>query len=175
MKTLLARAAALTAALLLPLATVPASTATAQAQTLPGWTTTNSSWTNPRATQPMVTNLRYATHAGFDRVVISIDGRIPSWRATYQRHFVYDASGAPVPIRGGIQLVLMARAHDLAGHNVYRGPRLVRPGFDALKAIALTGDFEGHVTFAFGLDPQHTPYRIFRLSSPQRLVIDFKH
>ncbi len=39
----------------------------------------------------------------------------------------------------------------------------------------MTGDFEGQVTFAFGLRPRLTPYRIFRLHEPQRLVIDFKH
>lgn len=170
---LLARAAAAAAALLLPLAPMVAAPATAA--TLPAWRTTDSSWTNPLAHQPEVTDLRYATHRGFDRVVISIDGRIPSWRATYERSFVYDASGKPVPIRGGLLLVLMARAHDLSGHDVYAGPNLARPGFDALKALAMTGDFEGQVSFGFGLDPRHTPYRIFALHDPQRLVVDFKH
>ena len=57
----------------------------------------------------------------------------------------------------------------------YRAPKLVRPGFPALKAIAMTGDFVGRVTFAFGLQPRRTPCRIFRLHDPQRLVIDFRH
>jgi len=171
MKLLPARAvglaAALTAALVL---------AVAPAQALPAWTTENSSWENPRAHMPMVTDLRYATHPNFDRVVIDIDGRIPGWKATYHHRFFYDGSGAPVPIRGGLQVVLFpARAHDNAGHDVYDGPNLVRPGFPTLKAIAMTGDFEGYVTFAFGLDPQRSPYRIFKLHDPQRIVIDFKH
>lgn len=147
----------------------------APTQALPAWTTSNSSWTNPRAWQPLVTDLRYATHPNFDRVVIDIEGRIPSWHATYQKRFVEDGSGQPVPIRGGLLVTLSARAHSLSGHNAYDGPHLVRPGFEALKAIAFTGDFEGVVSFAFGLDPQRSPYRIFRLSDPQRLVIDFRH
>jgi len=147
----------------------------APTQALPAWQTTNSSWTNPRAWQPMVTDLTYATHPTYDRVVIAIDGRIPSWKATYRHRFFYDGSGEPVPIRGGLQLTLSARAHNLSGHSVYDGPRLVRPGFETLKAIAFTGDFEGVVSFAFGLSPEHSAYRIFRLDHPQRLVIDFRH
>jgi hypothetical protein len=143
---------------------------------LPDWKTSATSWTNPAARHPLVVNLRYAKHPRFDRVVIRIQGRLPGYRAAYHRHFFHDASGRPVPIRGGLQVVLMpAYAHNQAGGNVYRGPKLVRPGFPALKAIAMTGDFEGQVTFAFGLSPRRTPYRIFRLHDPQRLVIDFRH
>ena len=171
MKRLLGLAASLTAAVLLAL---PASIAPAQA--LPAWRTTNSSYTSATHTTRLITDLRYATHPGFDRVVINLKGRIPSWKATYETRFFRDGSGAPVQMRGGLQLVLMeSAAHGPAGHSVYDGPRMARPGFDTLKAVALTGDFEGYVTFAFGLDPQHSPYRIFRLHDPQRLVIDFKH
>ncbi len=146
------------------------------ATALPRWETTATSWTNPAARQPRVLDLRYARHAGFDRVVIRVQGRIPGYRATYQRRFSYDASGLPVPIRGGLQVVLgPAYAHDGQGRNLYRGPRLVRVGLPALKAIALTGDFEGQVGFALGLQPRRTPYRVFRLHDPQRLVIDVRH
>jgi len=121
-------------------------------------------------------DLRYAQHPRFDRVVIRVHGRIPGYRATFHRRFFYDASGLPVPIRGGLQVVLMpGYAHDRAGNDVYQGPKLARPRFSALKAIAMTGDFEGQVSFAFGLRPRRTPYRIFHLHDPQRLVIDFKH
>ncbi|GAA1957213.1 hypothetical protein GCM10009798_15760 [Nocardioides panacihumi] len=146
------------------------------ATAVPGWETTATTWTNPAARHPRVVDLRYAQHPRFDRVVIRFAGRIPGYRATYHRRFFHDASGLPVPIRGGLQVVLVpAYAHNGAGADVYRGPRLVRPGFPALKGIAMTGDFEGQVSFAFGLRPRRAPYRIFRLDDPQRLVIDFKH
>jgi hypothetical protein len=148
----------------------------ASAAVLPDWRTTASTWTNPKAHAPRITNLRYATHERFDRVVIEVTGLIPGGRASYHRHFTYDGSGKRVPIRGGLQVALSpAYAHDDDGHNVYDGPRLARPGFPALKALAFTGDLEGVVSFAFGLSPRRTPYRIFRLHQPQRLVIDFKH
>jgi hypothetical protein len=149
---------------------------TPPATALPNWETTATTWTNPTANHPLITDLRYAQHAGFDRVVIRVRGRIPGYRATFHRRFFYDASGERVPIRGGLQVVLMpAYAHNQAGGNVYRGPQLTRPGLPTLKAIAMTGDFEGQVSFAFGLRPRRTPYRIFRLHDPQRLVIDFRH
>jgi hypothetical protein len=140
------------------------------------WQTTATTWTNPAARHPLVVNLRYARHPSFDRVVIDIQGRLPGYRLTYHRRFFYDASGLPVPIRGGLQAVLMpGYAHNEAGDNVYDGPKLVRPHLPALRSIAMTGDFEGQVTFAFGLRPLRTPYRVLRLHDPQRLVIDFKH
>ena len=138
------------------------------------WIDHGTSWTNPAAVAPKVVNLRYATHTHFDRVVIDIRGKIPGYRTFYARSFVYDGSGATVPIRGGLGIVLHpAYAHNDAG-DVYRGPQLVRPGFPQLKAIAMTGDFEGHVSFAFGL-ADHASYRIYRLHDPQRIVIDFHH
>ncbi len=166
MKKLIALVAALFAAVTL---TAPPATA------LPAWTDTASSWTNPAAKDPRVVDLRYAQHPRFDRVVIDIRGRIPGGHARYAKRFFYDASGSPVPIRGGLGVVLMpARAHTLSGANLYAGPRLARPGFPTLKAIAFTGDFEGTVSFAFGLS-YHAPYRVFFLHDPQRIVIDFKH
>lgn len=139
------------------------------------WRTTGTSWTNPTAVAPKVTNIRFARHAGFDRVVIDISGRLPGYRTGYTRVHRYDGSGAIVPIRGGLGISLNpAYAHTDAGRSTYVGPRIARPGFPALKAVAFTGDYEGYVSFAFGLS-YHAPYKIFRLYSPQRIVIDFKH
>jgi len=154
-----------------------AGTTSAPATALPAWQDTNTSWSHPAAVNPKVVGLRYATHPNYDRVVIDISGRIPSGSATYRRHFTYDGSGAEVPIlgRSGLQVTLSpAAAHDDAGHNLYTGPKLARPRFRTLKALALTGDFEGQVTFAFALT-HRAPYRVFELSSPRRLVIDFQH
>ena len=151
--------------------------ASAPATGLPAWQDTNTSWSHPAAVNPKVTGLRFAAHPTFDRVVIDISGRIPSGSANYRRHFTYDGSGDEVPIlgRSGLQVTLSpAAAHDDAGHNLYTGPRIARPRLRTLKALALTGDFEGQVTFAFALT-HRAPYRVFELSAPRRLVIDFKH
>lgn len=140
------------------------------------WRTTGTSWENPDARHPLVLDLRYARHATFDRVVIDIEGRLPGYTTGYTRNHTYDGSGFDVPIRGGLWISLFpAYAHFPSGTSCYDGPKLVRPGFPALKAIAFTGDYEGYVSFAFGTDPVRTPYRIMRLHDPQRIVIDFRH
>jgi hypothetical protein len=143
------------------------------------WLTSNATWTGPDTTassQPRVINLHYGHHARFDRVVIRIRGAFPGGRARDQRDFSYDASGLAVPIRGrsGLQVTLTpAYGHD-GGTNLYIGPRIARPRFQTLKALAYTGDFEGHVGFAFALT-HRAPYRVFTLQSPRRIVIDFRH
>lgn len=144
------------------------------------WLTTKASWTNPNASAtalPEVVTLRYAQHPNYDRVVIRVQGALPGGSTRYQRDFTYDASGLPVPIhaRSGLKVTLTpAYGHDDTGTNLYVGPRLVRPRFQTLRSLAYTGDFEGHVTFAFGLS-HRAPYRIFTLRSPYRIVIDFRH
>jgi hypothetical protein len=140
------------------------------------WRTSGTSWENPDAKRPLVVGLRFATHENFDRVVIDINRRSPGYRIGYNARHYYEGSGDRVPIRGGLWISLSpAYAHNKDGDSVYGGPRLVRPGFEALKGIAFTGDFEGQVTFAFGLEPRRSPYRVMRLHDPERIVIDFKH
>jgi hypothetical protein len=156
---------------------VAAVTSLAPASALPPWQDQATSWTNPAARAPQVRDLRFATHPRFDRVVIDVKGKFPGGSARYQRRFHQDGSNEPVPIRGrsGIALDLTpAFAHNADGDNVYDGPRIARPRFDTLKALAFTGDFEGHVSFGFALT-HRADYRIIRLHDPQRLVIDFRH
>lgn len=145
------------------------------------WLTSNASWTDPgtstSSAEPRVVDLSYARHPMFDRVVVRIRGPFPGGGTHYQRDFVYDPSGLAVPVRGrsGLRLALIpAYGHDQSGRNLYVGPRIARPRFPTLKALAYTGDFEGHVTFAFALT-HRAPYRIFTLEKPNRIVIDFHH
>lgn len=165
----------LTAAVTLALLATPIPTHAAS-PTAPSWHTTGISWTNPAAKGPRIVNLRYAQHPSFDRVVVDVRGRIPGGFTRYHKAFRYDGSGAVVPIRGGLQIILRhSYTYDRNGHDVYQGPQLVRPKFPSLKAIALTGSFEGVTGFGFGLTPRRTPYRVFFLHDPQRIVIDFQH
>ncbi|HQR27025.1 MAG TPA: hypothetical protein PLP61_08310 [Nocardioides sp.] len=160
-------------AALLGVALVPVAPAAA----MPVWLTRGTAWAgSPEARFPQILDLRYAEHKRFDRVVIDVKGRLPGGRTHYRREFRYDPSDLKVPIRGGLEVVLRpAYVTDAQGHEVYEGPTLVRPGLPALKAVALTGTFEGQVNFAFGLAPRRTPYRVFLLHDPQRIVVDFKH
>lgn len=170
------RTAQLLAAIASMLALVFTTVSTPTATALPAWRDTGASWNNPATGQARIVGLRYATHRHFDRVVIDVRGTIPDWSTRYQRTFHYEGSGALVPIRGrsGLSLTLHGAAHTYSGRNLYTGPRIARPRFVTLKALALTGDFEGYVNFSFALN-KRASYRIFALHSPQRLVIDFHH
>lgn len=154
-------------------ATAPAATA------LPAWTTNPTTIaSSPKAFQPAVVNLRVGEHKRFDRVVVDIQGRRPGVRANYTERLIFPGSGRTVPLRGNrkFQLVLdPARAHNLTtGANTYKGPRLKQYNLPTLRGVAFMGDFEGQVEFGFTTD-RVAPYRIFTLTDPTRVVLDFHH
>lgn len=151
---------------------------TTPATALPDWRTTPTSYENPRARTPKVIGLRYATHENFDRVVIDIRGRRPGYRISYTKRLAYDGSGKTVPLKGRKKMSLTltpAYAHRMQdGSGVYEGPRLEQVDFPTLRGVAFTGDFEGQVSFGFSTD-RRAPYRIFTLTEPNRIVVDWKH
>ena len=147
------------------------------AQALPDWRTSATSFTNDHARQPKVIDLRYAKHARFDRVVIDVDGRRPGFTIKYTRKLTYDGSGAAVGLKGRKKMTISlnpAYAHNDSGDNVYEGPRLKQVKLPTLRGIAFTGDFEGYVSFGFSTD-RKASYRVFTLTNPSRIVIDWKH
>lgn len=107
--------------------------------------------------------------------MICCRGGFPDYRTGYARRLFYEGSGLPIPIRGssGLWISITADGHTQSGDNLYTGPRLARPGLETLKALALGGDFEGQVTFAFALR-HRAVHRVF-YRSPNRMVIDFRH
>jgi hypothetical protein len=153
-----------------------ASAATQGAAGATDWRSTETVWTNPRVTRSQVVGLRWAEHRRFDRVVIDLHGRRPGYRTIFTEHLSYDPSGRPVPLKGRYKMYVVLRpaaTYTSAGTSVYGGPRLVRPELPALRGLALTGSWEA-VT-SFGFTTRTRPYRIFSLTSPSRIVIDFRH
>ncbi|MFB7464634.1 hypothetical protein ACFCZ1_14230 [Streptomyces sp. NPDC056224] len=126
---------------------------------------------------PLVVNARWGGHPAYDRIVIDLRGFVPGATVTSVPRLLYDGSGQPVPLAGKHFLEIRlnpAAAHDDAGNSTYRGPRLQRTGLSTLKGLALTGDFEGYVTFGAAFDT--VPYyRTFSLHSPERFVVDIAH
>ncbi|MEU3844084.1 hypothetical protein AB0E88_29170 [Streptomyces sp. NPDC028635] len=125
----------------------------------------------------LVTNARWAGHCTYDRLVIDVRGAVPRVTVAPVGQLRYDASGKRVPLPGHHFLSLRlspAAAHDAAGRNAYRGPRLATVRLPQLRGVALTGDFEGVVSFgaAFHSSPH---YRAYTLHSPDRVVLDVRH
>lgn len=123
---------------------------------------------------PLVVNARWGGHPTYDRIVIDLQGYVPTATVTPVQRLLYDGSGKPVPLPGKYFLEIRlnpAAAHDDAGGNVYRGPRLQQINLPKLKGIALTGDYEAYVTFGAAFDTLPY-YRAYTLHSPERLVVD---
>ncbi|MFJ3907924.1 hypothetical protein EDE04_2116 [Streptomyces sp. 2132.2] len=126
---------------------------------------------------PLVVNARWGGHCTYDRIVIDLRGYVPRATVTRVPRLVHDGSGTPVPLAGKhfLQIRLHpAAAHDRAGASTYRGPKLVTIHLPQLKGLALTGDYEGYVTFgaAFASEPALTSST---LHAPERLVLDVAH
>jgi hypothetical protein len=65
-----------------------------------------------------------------------------------------------------------ARAHSQGGGVLV--PSVKTPLCSNLRQLKLAGDFEGVVTFGFGVRAKHG-FRAFRLTAPDRVVVDVKH
>jgi hypothetical protein len=121
-------------------------------------------------------------HDGFDRVVFRFRGaHVPGYRVGFvDPPLSEDGSGAAVPIDGkaiiGVRLE-PASGFDLGqgeGTLVYKGPKRIEgapAGMQAITELARTGDFEAVLNWAIGLD-HASDFRVLRLDSPARLVVD---
>ena len=130
---------------------------------------TDRSGGNPNVST-QVTNIRWARHDGFDRVVVDFSSGIPSYDLTRQptADFVQDPSGQPVTLDGSAGVKLILRNTDGSPSL----PRDSKPGFPALRELAQLGAFEGVLSYGMGLSST-TCERVMELSGPARLVIDF--
>ena len=132
---------------------------------------------------PQVTNVRAGRHTCFDRVVIDLNGANVGYRVSYQPVVEEQASGNPIPLRGGadLEIVVFAFTYNANGTPTYNPPNdseLVNvSGFQTLRQIASGGSFEGYTTIAVGTRAR-LPFRTFVLAGPgggSRLVIDIGH
>ncbi|MFD4133029.1 hypothetical protein [Streptomyces goshikiensis] len=130
-----------------------------------------------RTQTPLVVNARWGGHCTYDRLVVDIKGYVPQVTVTPVSRLVYDGSGKPVPLAGKYFLEVRlhpAAGHDDAGQNVYQGPKLIKIYLPKLKGLALTGDYEGYVTFGAAFDSKPS-YTSSVLHGPERFVLDVAH
>ena len=123
----------------------------------------------------LLVGIRASHGHGFDRVVFDFAGPIPSRRtAGYVDRLVADASGLPVPIAGRAILRVsfrLAAAHNDIGKVTATG----RAAFALPNVIDVvrSGDFESVLSYGIGLS-ERTPFRVFTLTRPSRVVIDIR-
>ncbi|MEU5864760.1 hypothetical protein ABZ815_26580 [Nonomuraea sp. NPDC047529] len=125
----------------------------------------------------VVTGVRYATHDGYDRVVIDLKGDIPGYKVKWVDEFLEDGSGEPMGVRGGayLQLTLVpANAHDDDGNPTWKGGPVYPANLKNVSDVVRTGDFEGRVGIGLAL-ARKAGFRVKEQSAPSRLVLDVAH
>lgn len=123
-------------------------------------------------------SVRTARNDGYDRVVFEFEeGRSPGFRVEYVDLPVRQCgSGQPVPLRGDTWLRVRlepSQAHDDRGRATVRDRARVT-NLPALRELHLICDYEGQVEWVLGMNAA-TGYRVTRLNSPSRIVVDVNH
>ncbi len=125
-----------------------------------------------------ITDVRVATHVGYDRVVFEFASGIPDVKIEGVLPPMYaDPSGLPIEVAGSafLQLTLHGGTKVTPSGGVsYAGPTNFEPGLDRLLQLIEGGDFEAVSTWYLGLNGGSC-IRVLTLSAPSRLVIDVEH
>ena len=126
----------------------------------------------------LLTAVRAASHPGFDRLVFEFRNGLPGYDVRYVEPPVRaDGSGEAVAVDGAAVLVIrMEPALDAdltqpSAPRTYTGPTRFRPSTSAIVEVVRTGGFESVLAWAAGVDEKR-PFRVTRLESPARIVID---
>lgn len=161
-----------------PPTTSTGSETTTTVPALEGASTAPVAWTSAIGETALLTDVRAARHPGYDRVVFEFGNGIPGYDVRYVEPPVRaDGSGDEVAVAGGaVLLVRMEPALDAdltqeSAPRTYTGPNRFTPDTAAVAELVRTGGFEAVLTWAVGVDEER-PFRVTRLESPARIVID---
>ncbi|MCP2264345.1 hypothetical protein ACFQHV_24015 [Promicromonospora thailandica] len=128
-----------------------------------------------------VTDVRVATHRGYDRVVLDLDGTgsgTPGWRVGYVDRATDDGSGDDVQVDGDAILsvsVSGTAAPTDSGVAEFSGDRIEPEDTESVEEIVYRYWFEGYTTAFLGIDDGERPFRVFLQEDPVRVVIDVQH
>jgi len=145
---------------------------------LAGASTEPAVWKSTSTETELLTGVRAAAHAGYDRLVFEFRNGVPGYDVRYvDRPLRADGSGAPVAVRGGAILrirmepALDADLTQASAPRTYTGPTRFEPSTAAIVEVVRTGGFEAVLTWAAGIDGKR-PFTVTRLENPSRIVID---
>jgi hypothetical protein len=121
----------------------------------------------------VLTDVRSASHEGYDRIVFEFSGAMPGYRVEYVDEAVGCGSGEPVEVAGTAYLQVKmqpAQAHDDAGNATVES-QTIDVGLSSLVEATSTCDFEADVTWVLGLS-EEVDFRVLALEDPFRVVVD---
>jgi hypothetical protein len=121
-----------------------------------------------RGSGTYITSVRIGHHAGYDRLVLTFHGRLPTHSVKYVNTVRADPSGKVVGLEGKARLRVVVHPTSTFAHQ----PQSVwTPRLPEIRQVKGAGNFEGYTSFGVGLSA-HRPYRVLTLTGPNRLVID---
>lgn len=119
-------------------------------------------------------------HTCYDRVVFTLAGTAvaqPGWRVEYVATPTSDGSGNPVAVAGAAFLRVIITDVGIPPDTGVPdpNPKQISPtSTQVVRQVVLDTAFEGQYTSFIGLSGTR-PFRVFRLSSPARVVVDIRH
>jgi hypothetical protein len=138
---------------------------------------------DPMSSAPVV-NIRTGQHACYDRLVVDVNGAAGGYDVRYVSEITGDASGLPIPTRGGafLQIAVHNPSDDIdTGSPTYNpaNPNELTnvTGYRTFRQVVSAGGFEGYTAIGLGVRAR-LPFRVFTLSGPggmSRIVIDVAH
>ncbi len=139
-----------------PGSAAPPTTAPGGGDPTAGWTTRPVSVDRQILAPPLpaLTGIRSAAHPGYDRITFDFTGTLPGYQVRYVDTVTQDGSGETVAMPGRRYLLITfqpAQAQTDSGEPTVR-PRRATLDHPMLRGYVITGDFEGVVNVALGLD-----------------------
>ena len=162
---------------------VAAATSSAQAAPYCGIRWGSLAKSAPTMVQGPVTNVRAGRHTCYDRLVVDLRGRATGYTVKYVSNVYTEGRGALVPLRGGANLLVVAKApaYTSSGSPSFtprsRTDVVDVTGYQTFRQVAWAGTFEGQTSLGLGVRAR-LPFRVFTLDGPgtgSRLVIDVAH
>ncbi len=126
-----------------------------------------------------LSGVRAGRHACFDRLVLDVDGDLDGYFVRYVDELRADGSGAPVAVRGGARLQVIATAPVVRSDSMFTpdGQLVDVRSYRTFRQVVWAGSFEGQSTVGLGVRAR-LPFRAFILNGPgdqSRLVVDVAH
>ena len=123
-----------------------------------------------------LTGIRTGAHPSYDRIVLDYPGGAPQViNSQFVPQLIRDGSGEVEQLPGAAfaeVAMFPAGTADVNGNPTFSGPRkFTTSGLNNVTAIAITGDYEGHLTIGTGMH-RKTSLHVFTLTGPPRIVVD---
>lgn len=125
-----------------------------------------------------ITGVRVGVHDSFDRVVLDLTDDEPQlgWIGLYEDAAYEDGSGAPIEVDGSAVLSVPVAGIDWTQEHPerYDGTTVAGDGTQVVTEVVFGILYEGQQQVFVGVE-ERTPFRIFTLADPARIVIDVEH